>query len=30
MYEAFKEMYQAGSEQQAELFGQMMSFLEKR
>lgn len=29
MYEAFKDMYQAGSEQQAELFGQMMSFLKK-
>ena len=29
MYEAFKEMYQAGSEQQAELFGQMMCFLKK-
>tara|TARA_R110002096_G_C14377926_1_gene705441 strand:- start:167 stop:823 length:657 start_codon:yes stop_codon:yes gene_type:complete len=29
MYEAFKDMYQAGSEQQAELFGQMMNFLKK-
>jgi hypothetical protein len=29
MYEAFKDMYQAGSEQQSELFGQMLSFFKQ-
>jgi hypothetical protein len=29
MYDAFKDMYQAGSEQQSELFGQMLSFFKQ-
>ena len=29
MYSAFSEMYQAGTEKQAELFGQMMEFFKK-
>jgi hypothetical protein len=29
MYEAFKDMYQAGSEQQSELFGQMLAFFKQ-